>query len=185
MSLKNKALILTVLAGSLVNQVNAAQVFARYAIGASADVVDNAGLVWTHLPCPSGTFGFTVSGMESVPIPIFGQGCYSTGDLVFNLPIRYGVYSVRLYFIEPSVSVKAGRLFNIDVNYQRVYASVDLFGRFGINTPSALGTVVVVNSRTLNVKLSTIVRNSPLVGIAIDILEPFTLNANQTEIETQ
>lgn len=180
--MKNPLIVLTALA--LCNHLNAAQPFARYNVG-GPDVVDNSGLVWAGLPCPSGTSSFTVAGMESIPIPIFSNGCYATGNLIFNLPIRYGIYAIRLYFIEPSVGTKAGRLFNIDVNYQRAYSSVDLFSRFGFNTPAALGTVVVINSKTLNITLSTIIRNSPLVGIAIDTLESFVQSPDQVEIETK
>ncbi|MGH9745700.1 MAG: malectin domain-containing carbohydrate-binding protein [Candidatus Acidiferrales bacterium] len=148
----------------------------RYVFGPRS-YTDSKGQVWSPVPAS------VISASASHHLSICTKGAAFTGtsdpglyaqqmvedwgDLLLNVPVPSGAYTVNLYFAEPCANTVPGnRIFGVAVNATTIVASLDLTATAGVEKP-VIETAQVSNAQVaLDLKP---IKDAPLIA-AIEIL---------------
>ncbi|GIV33216.1 MAG: hypothetical protein KatS3mg031_0751 [Chitinophagales bacterium] len=120
--------------------------------------------------------------------PLFRTERYA-GTLSYNIPVRNGIYNIKIYFAEIYYGATGGaplnggpgkRIFNIYVEDSLVKAGYDIWVAAGGAEKAVIETFnnVSINDSFVNIRLAAVVGNAKLSAIAI-IPAPFDCNGEQ------
>ena len=109
---------------------------------------------------------------EGTPAAIFQTTRWDArggAELSYNIPVAAGDYQVRLYFAEiygPTSRVGA-RVFNVDIEGQRVLSNFDVFAEAGAANKGIVRTFDVASDGTINIKFGHVTENPNVMAIEI------------------
>ena len=90
-------------------------------------------------------------------------------ELSYNIPVAAGDYQVRLYFAEiyGATSRVGARVFNVDIEGQRVLTDFDVFSEAGAANKGIVRTFDVTSDGTVNIEFGHVVENPDVMAIEI------------------
>ena len=148
----------------------------RYVFGSNS-YTDSKGQVWSPIPAVNLTQSTAWHWSSCAETAVFTgtpdpklyqqQMAEDGGDLIVNVPVTSGSYSVNLYFAEPCSTWTAGnRVFGVALNGTTIISSLDLTASVGVKKPVIESAQISGTEVTLDLKRST---DDPLIA-AIEIL---------------
>jgi len=163
---------------SVASATTLAQTLAEIRVNAGgAEYTDSVGQIW------AADYGFntgfvgspfkTIAGTSEQPL--FDKNHYDldpTPELSYSFGVPNGDYTVRLYFAETyDAPYGAGvRVFDIDMEGQRVWTNLDVFGQVGAETQLLKENVITVSDGQLDIEFLHGLAGHPMVS-AIEILQ--------------
>lgn len=134
--------------------------------------------------CDTGAYANSGSWNFEIPQQNIGPGCngyyfshrvVSAGNLVYNIPVNQGTYTVKLFFAEIWYNAAGLRTFSVNVNGKTPAgvgimvngANVDVFQAVGKNKPLQLSTTAAASGGTITITIGRKIGNPMLSAISI------------------
>lgn len=147
-------------------------------VGSNAQYLDPSGTVWIEdRPYSKGSFGY-VSGSSqnfvrtkvikgTADVPLY----YTSRDSLqaYRFDVKDGQYAITLYFVE-NKNIEAGeRVFDVNVNDEKVISHLDLAAQYGYAQAVKKTFVVnISNGKGINVSFKPLKGNAILSGIKVE-----------------
>ena len=142
--------------------------------GFNAQFIDESGLIWlSDQEYHPGNYGYIGGKPEMIQKDLIVRNSGATTPVYnyylsnihsYRLDVPDGDYKVELFFAEPDVMTENNRVFNVLVNDQIVFDSLDLYREYGfVSAASRCFNITVFNGTGLNIKFDKI-KGDPLLN---------------------